>query len=100
MAVLPKTLFRGAAVAAPTTVYTTPSATTTIVTQVTVSNTSGGSLTFTLSFDGFAAFTTKSVAANTTSTFNMKQVLVATDVITAEASTTDINFHISGVEIA
>lgn len=100
MAVTPKILARTAAATSPTTLYTTPAATTTIVTQVTVANTSGGSETFTLSFDGFAAFTTKSVPANTTSTFSMKQVLVATDVITGSASATDINFHISGVEIA
>lgn len=100
MAVTPKIIRRAAAATSSATLYTVPSATTTILTQVTVANTSGGSETFNLSLDGIPVFTDKAVAANTTSTFSLKQVLVATDIIAGHASVTDINFHISGVEIA
>lgn len=100
MAVTPKIIARAAAGTVSATLYTTPSATTTIVTQVTVANTSGSSATFTLSLDGIALFNTQTIAANTTTTYAMKQVLTATKTITGLASVTDVNFHIAGVEIA
>jgi hypothetical protein len=100
MATTPKILARAAAATGSTTLYTTPSATTTIVTEITVSNTSGGSLTFSILLDDVDLFKTLSIAANTTTTYSMKQVLTATKTIKGLASATDINFFIAGVEIA
>lgn len=100
MAVTPKIISRAAAATSTATLYTTPSATTTIVTQITVANTSGSSATFNILLDDKQLFKSQSVAANTTSTFSMKQVLTATKTVKGSASVTDINFHISGVEIA
>ena len=99
MAVTPKILSRAAAATSSTTLYTTPSATTTVVTEITVSNTSGGSLTFSILLDDVDLFKTLSIAANTTTTYSMKQVLTATKTIKGLASATDINFFIAGVEI-
>ena len=99
MAVTPKILARAAAAVTSTTLYTTPSATTTIVTEITVSNTSGGAETFSVLLDDVDLFKTLSIAANTTTTYSMKQTLTATKTIKGLASATDINFFIAGVEI-
>lgn len=100
MATTSKVLFRGAASTSSTTLYTTPSGTTTVVTNVSVTNTSSSSASFTLSLDGIAFASGVVVAGNDTTSIDTKQVLVATDTITGLASATTVNFHISGVEIA
>ena len=74
MATTSKVLFRGAASTSSATLYTTPSATTTVVTNIAI--------------------------ANTTAYIDLKQVLDATDTIKGLASATTVDFHISGVEIA
>ena len=99
MAATPKILARTAAATSSTTLYTTPSATTTVLTEVTVTNTSGGALTFTITLDGIELFSALSIAANTTTTYSMNQVLTATKLIAGLASATDVNFFLAGVEI-
>lgn len=100
MATVTKALFRGAAATSNTTLYTTPSATTTIVTNIVVSNTAATSATFDLSLDGVQIFNDAAIAANSSAFFDLKQVLVATDLIEGLASAVTVNFHISGVEVA
>lgn len=101
MATTSKTLFRGAATTTTTTtLYTVPSATTAVVTNIVVSNTSGSAYTFTLYLDGVLLANTISIDANTIATFDIKQVLAATNTIQGGASNTAVTFHISGVEIA
>jgi len=100
MATTSKVLFRGAASTSSTTLYTTPSATTTVVTNIAVANTAGTSATFTLLLDDVEIQKDSTVAANTTAYIDLKQVLVATDTIKGLASATSVDFHISGVEIA
>jgi hypothetical protein len=100
MATLSKALFRGAAATSNTTLYTTPSATTTVVTNIVVSNTAASAATFDLSLDGVQIFNDAAIAANSSAFFDLKQVLVATDLIEGLASATTVNFHISGVEIS
>jgi len=96
-----KALFRGAATTTVgTTLYTVPSATTTVLTNIAVTNTAASSGTFTLGLAGTSLHTTTTIAANTTVYIDCKQVLTATQTITGGASATSINFHISGVEIA
>jgi hypothetical protein len=94
-----KTLFRGAAATGSTTLYTVPASTTSVVTNIVVTNTAGSSGTFTLGLAGTSLFTTAAIAANTTAMFDLKQVLTTTQTITGLASATSINFHISGVEV-
>lgn len=98
MPATPKILARAAAATSSATLYTTPSATTTIVTEITVVNTSAGALTFTIALNAVELFSAVSIAANTTATYSMKQVLTATQTITGLASATDVNFFIAGVE--
>ena len=99
MATTSKVLFRGAASTSSVTLYTTTSATTTVVTNILVSNTAASAATFDLSLDGVQVFNDAPIAANSVATFDLKQVLVATDTISGLASATTVNFHISGVEI-
>lgn len=101
MATVTKALFRGAATTTVgTTLYTTPASTTTVVSNITVTNTAASAGTFTLGLDGTNLHTTTAIAANTTVYIDLKQVLVATNVITGGASAVTINFHISGVEVS
>jgi hypothetical protein len=101
MATTSKTLFRGAATTSTgTTLYTVPSATTTVVTSIVVTNTAGSAGNFTLGLGGTNLATTVTVGANDSTVIDLKQVLTATQTITGGASATSINFHISGVEIA
>jgi hypothetical protein len=101
MATTSKTLFRGAATTNTATVlYTVPSATTAVITNIVVTNTAGASGTFTLAFAGTNFATTVTVGSNDSTVIDIKQPLTATQTITGGASATTINFHISGVEIA
>jgi len=105
MAVTTKNLARTAASLTTTTVlYTVPASTTTVVTNIAVTNTASSAGTFTLgmgpSGSQVALHTATSIAANTTVYIDLKQVLSATNTITGGASATSVNFHISGVEIA
>lgn len=101
MATTTKALFRGATTTTTTTtLYTVPASTTTVVTNIVVSNTGASAYTFTLYLAGTLFANTVSIAANTVATFDIKQVLVATNTIQGGASNAAITFHISGVEIA
>lgn len=101
MATTTKILFRGAATTnTGTTLYTVPSATTTVVTNIAVTNTSSTEYTFTLALAGTALHTTNTITGNSTVYIDCKQVLAATNTITGGASNTAINFHIAGVEIS
>jgi len=101
MATTSKTLFRGAATTNTATVlYTVPSATTAVITNIVVTNTAGASGTFTLAFAGTNFATNVTVGSNDSTVIDIKQPLTATQTITGGASATTINFHISGVEIA
>jgi hypothetical protein len=100
MATTSKVLFRGSASTSSVTLYTTPSATTTVVTNILATNTASSSATFDLSLDGVSIANDVTLAANSLTVIDLKQVLVATDLIAGSASATSVNFHISGVEIA
>jgi len=99
MATTPKALARAAAATSSATLYTVPASTTTIVTNIAVTNTAGASATFTVALDGVVLIPASSIAANSTAFFDLKQVLATTKTITGFASATTVNFHISGVEL-
>jgi hypothetical protein len=101
MATTSKALFRGAATTnTATTLYTVPSATVTVVTNIVITNTSSSAGTFTLALGGTNFGTLIAVGGNDSTVIDIKQPLTATQTITGGASATSINFHISGVEIA
>ena len=100
MATTSKVLARTAAATSSTTLYTVPAATTTVISNIAVTNTAASTATFTITLNGIAIQSGSSVAANTTAYIDLKQVLNATQVIAGLASATTVNFHISGVEIS
>ncbi len=100
MATVSKALVRTAAATSSTTLYTVPSSTTAVVTNIVVTNTAGTAGTFTLLFDDVSIATTVSVGAYDSTIIDMKQVLATAKTIKGLASATTINFHISGVEIS
>ena len=100
MATATKVLARTAAATSSTTLYTVPGATTTVVSNIAVTNTAASSATFTLTLNSVALHTTTAIAANSTVYIDLKQVLDATQVIAGLASATTVNFHISGVELS
>ena len=100
MANTAKVLFRGAATTSTSTsLYTVPASTTAIITNIVITNTSSTAYTFTLSLDDVAIHTATSIAGNSTIYIDTKQVLATTKIIKGGASNTDINFHISGMEV-
>lgn len=96
----PKVLARTAASTSSTTLYTVPSSTNTVVTDIVVANTSGSSQTVTIALDSIVAIPAVTINANSVVNFQFKQVLATTKTITGFASATSVNIHISGVEIA
>jgi len=99
MATTATALYRGAAATSSATLYTVPSSTTTVVTNVVVANTSASAQTFTITLDGVAILSGVSLAANSTAFFDLKQVLATTKIIAGFASATSVTFNISGVQI-
>jgi hypothetical protein len=95
-----KALARTSAATSSATLYTVPSSTTTVITNIAVANTAGSAGTFTLLLDDVDLHTTTAIAANTTVYIDCKQVLETTKTIKGFASATTIDFHISGVEIS
>ena len=100
MATTSKVLARTSAATSSTTLYTVPSATTTIVTNIGITNTTTSAVTATILLDDVDLLTGTSIDANSTIFVDLKQVLAATETIKGSASTTAVNFHISGVEVA
>jgi len=99
MATTPTVLFRGAASTSSTTLYTAPSGTNVIVSEILVANTASSAATFTISMNGIVVIGGSSVPANSTAFFNVSSVLPATQIIAGFASATTVNFSISGVTI-
>jgi hypothetical protein len=95
-----KALARAAFATSSATLYTVPSATTTVISNIVISNTAGSAGTFTLALNGVAMASAVSISANSITAIDLKQVLAATQTITGLASATSINYHISGVEIS
>lgn len=100
MATISKALYRGAAATTNTTLYTVPSSTTTVVTNIVVANTAASSATFDLYLDDVFLANDVTLAANSMTTIDLKQVLDAADTIKGLASAVTVTFHISGVEIS
>ena len=100
MATVTKALARTAAATSSTTLYTVPSATTTVVTNIVICNPTTSGVTASMTFDSIDLLGGVSIAANSTAFFDLKQVLDATKIIAGTASSTSVDFHISGVEIS
>jgi hypothetical protein len=98
--VTPKILHRAAAQTGSSTLYTVPASTTTIVTSIVVNNDGASTQTFILSLNSVQLFGTVNITAGATQIYNISQPLTTGQLITGNASSTEVNFHICGVEIA
>ena len=100
MAATPKLFYRGAAATSSTTLYTVPSATTSVLTDIVVSNTSADQQYVTITVDGINLVPAVPISANAVINFQFKTVIATTKIIAGFATATDVKFHISGVETA
>lgn len=93
------TLYRGAAAVSNTTLYTAPSSIAVSVTNIAITNTTTSAATATINLATVALVSSISIAANTTEFIDMDQIIYNGETITGSASTTGVNFHISGSEV-
>jgi hypothetical protein len=100
MATVTKALARTAAATTSTTLYTVPSATTTVVSNIVICNPTASAVTASMTINAIDLLGSVSIAANSSAFFDLKQVIPATQVIAGSASSTSVDFHISGVEIS
>jgi hypothetical protein len=99
MATVTKVLARTAAATSSTTLYTVPSATTAVVTNIVICNPTTSAVSASMTINAIDLLGSVAVAANSTAFFDLKQVVPATQVIAGSATSTAVDFHISGVEI-
>ena len=100
MPTVSKVLARTAAATTSTTLYTTPAGSTAVVTNVAICNPTTVVVTASVLLNDIDLLGSVAVSANSTAFFDLKQVLPATQTIKGSASSTAVDFHISGVEIA
>lgn len=100
MPTVTKVLARTAAATTSTTLYTTPAGTTAVVTNIVMCNPTTSSVTASILLNDIDLLGSVPIAANTSVFFDLKQVLPATQTIKGLASSTSVDFHISGVEIS
>jgi hypothetical protein len=103
MATLPKAFARGSFATSLADIYIVPTAlTTSIVTNIVVTNTTNTQQTFTILLDEVEVFNTTPIAGNSTISIDIKQVLDASSSmkkITGFATATTVKYHISGIEL-
>jgi hypothetical protein len=99
MATISKALFRGAAATSSTTLYTVPASTTAVVTNIVICNPTGAAVTASMTINAIDILGSVSIAANSSAFFDLKQVIPTTQILAGSASSTSVDFHISGVEI-
>jgi hypothetical protein len=100
MATVSKVLARTAAATTSTTLYTVPADTTAVVTNIVICNPTTSAVSASMTINAIDILGSVAIAANTTVFFDLKQVVPATQVIAGSASSTSVDFHISGVEIS
>lgn len=93
-------LYRGAAATSSTTLYTVPASTQTLITTFIITNTNAADQTFTITAGGVELASGTTVAGNDTTIIEFKTLMEAAETITALASSTDVNFHVTGLEIS
>ena len=93
------TLYRGAAAASNTTLYTAPTDIAVAVTNIAIVNDTASAVTATINLATFPLLGGISVAANSTQFIDLEQIIYNGETITGSASTTDVNFHIAGYEV-
>lgn len=99
MANTPKRLSRGSTSTTLTNVYSVPSNTTAIVTNIVVANSSNSAATVLIQLNGLAIIPNTSIPGNGIFTLDIAQVMDAGNTIHVQGSTTTCSYFISGVEV-
>lgn len=99
MANTPKRLSRGTTTTTLTSIYTVPSNTTTIVTNIVVANSGTSAATILLQLNGLAIIPNTALPGNGIFTLDISQVMDAGDTVKIQGSTTTCSYFISGVEV-
>jgi len=103
MAVVSKSLARGAFATSVADLYTVPNTSTTaVVTNIVITNTTNSIQTFTILLDGVELFGNSTIAAFGILSLDLKQALNADATpkkIRGYASATTVKYHISGAEV-
>ena len=94
----PTLFYRGAAATSSATLYTVPSSTTSVLTDIVISNTSANQQYVTITVDGINLVPAVPISANAVINFQFKTVIATTKIVAGFATSTDVKFHISGVE--
>lgn len=97
MANTPTRLVSGALGTAYGTVYTVAAGKTVILKQAIVANTTGAAINVTIAIAGSYLLNTVSIPANSSLVIPLTQVIVATEVISANGSAAGLHLTISGV---
>jgi hypothetical protein len=104
MATITKALTRAAFATEESDLYTVPTTgTTSVVTNIVVTNTAASAATFDILLDEVELFSSTPISGNSTVSIDMKQVLDANATpkkISGFASASTVKVHISGVEIS
>ena len=98
MAATPALFYRGSAATSSATLYT--ASTKAVLTDIVISNTNANQQYVTMTVDGVNILPAVPVSANTVVTIQPKTVMAATKILAGFATSTDVKFHISGVEIS
>lgn len=99
MIATPKALTRGLLTGSSATLYTVPASTTTVITNIVLSNTTGSAVTATIALDGVILVPGVSISANNSFYVDLRQALATTKTITGYASSASaVACHISGAE--
>ena len=97
MASTPALFYRGSAATISSTLYTASSKA--VLTDIIVSNTSTGTEYVTMTIDGVNIIPTVSIPGNTVISLQPKTIIESTKILAGYASSTNVKFHISGVEL-
>jgi hypothetical protein len=98
MAVEPALFGRGSFATSSGTLFTTT--TKSILTDIVISNTSSSQQYVTIAIDGINILPTVPVSGNTVITLQPKTVIATSKTVTGYSSSTDVKYHISGVEVS
>lgn len=98
MAAIPKLFYRGAAATSSATLYTVPSATTSVLTDIVISNTSADQQYATITVDGINLIPAVPISASAVINFQFKTVMATTKIIAGFATSAAVKMHLSGVE--
>ena len=93
------TLYRGAAAASNTTLYTAPTDIAVAVTNIAIVNDTASAATATINLATVPLVSSIALAANSTQFIDLEQIIYNAETITGSASTTAVNFHIAGYEV-